>query len=228
MGGNAALNLIDTVGGELGSPPAPEDDFLRSYDDLVELGLKTETLSEAAARRLRRAAGEHPRKAEAAVRTALDVRGLLDSVFRPVAEGGRPPARALDELRELAAEAIARGRLVEAGDGSFAWSWDEVAELDAPVWPLVHSALELVTDGPLERVSQCGRCRWLFLDTTKNHSRRWCSMEGCGTDAKIERYVARRRERRARNSSPAVDPTGPSGDTVAASSGQGKTRRAQP
>jgi predicted RNA-binding Zn ribbon-like protein len=145
-----------------------------------------------------------------------------------VAEGGRPPARALDELRELAAEAIARGRLVEGGDGSFVWSWDEVAELDAPVWPLVHSALELVTDGPLERVSQCGRCRWLFLDTTKNHSRRWCSMEGCGTDAKMERYVARRRERRARNSSPAVEPTGPSGDTVAARSGQGKTRRVQP
>jgi predicted RNA-binding Zn ribbon-like protein len=228
MGGNAALNLIDTVGGELGSPPAPEDDFLRSYDDLVELGLKTETLSEAAARRLRREAGEHPRKAEAAVRSALEVRGLLDSVFRPVAEGGRPPARALDELRKLAAEAIARGRLVEGGDGSFVWSWDEVAELDAPVWPLVHSALELVTDGPLERVSQCGRCRWLFLDATKNHSRRWCSMEGCGTDAKMERYVARRRERRARNSSPAVEPTGPSGDTVAARSGQGKTRRAQP
>ena len=228
MGGNAALNLIDTVGGELDRPVAPEDDFLRTYDDLVELGLKTETLSEAAARRLRRDAGSHPRKAEAALRRALEVRAVLDSVFRPVAEGERPPARALEELRELAAEAIARGRLVEGEDGRFAWSWDDDPELDAPIWPLVHSALELVTDGPLERVSQCGRCRWLFLDTTKNHSRRWCSMEGCGTDAKMERYVARRRERRARYSSPAVEPTGPSGETVAARSGQGNTRREQP
>jgi predicted RNA-binding Zn ribbon-like protein len=228
MGGNAALNLIDTVGGELDRPVAPEDDFLRTYDDLVELGLKTETLSEAAARRLRRAAGSHPRKAEAAWRRAVEVRAVLDSVFRPVAEGEPPPARALDELRELAAEAIARGRLLEGEDGRFPWSWEGVAELDAPIWPLVHSALELVTDGPLERVSQCGRCRWLFLDTTKNHSRRWCSMEECGTDAKMERYVARRRERRARYSSPAEEPTGPSGDTVAARSGQGKTPRRQP
>jgi predicted RNA-binding Zn ribbon-like protein len=228
MGGNAALNLIDTVGGELDRPVAPEDDFLRTYDDLVELGLKTETLSQAAARRLRREADSHPRKADAALRRALEVRALLDSVFRPVAEGERPPARALDELRELAADAIARGRLVEGEDGRFAWSWNDVAELDAPIWPLVHSAVELLSDGPLERVSQCGRCRWLFLDTTKNHSRRWCSMEGCGTDAKMERYVARRRERRARYSSPAEKPTGPSGDTVAARSGQGKTPRRQP
>jgi predicted RNA-binding Zn ribbon-like protein len=212
----------------LDRPIAPEDDFLRTYDDLVELGLQTDSLSEAAARRLRRSAREHPRKADAAWRRAVEVRALLDSVFRPVTEGERPPAEALNALRALVAEGVSRGRLVDAGDGSFVWSWDDDDDLDAPIWPLVHSAMELLTDGPLERVSQCGRCRWLFLDTTKNHSRRWCSMQGCGTDAKMERYVARRRERRARNSSPAVEPTGPSGETVAAKSGHGKTRRRQP
>src|SRR5918993_2481845 len=91
MGGNAALNLIDTVGGELDRPVAPEDDFLRTYDDLVELGLKTETLSEAAARRLRRSAQEHPRKADAALRRALEVRAGLDSVVPPVPGGAGPP-----------------------------------------------------------------------------------------------------------------------------------------
>lgn len=228
MGGHPALDFVDTVGGTLDSEPAPEDEYLRSYEDLVALGLKTETLSDAAARRLRREASEHPRKAAAAFAAALEARALIDSVFRPVAGGERPPAEALDRLTELAAAAIARGRLVEAGEDRYAWTWDDAPELDAPLWPLVHSALELVTNGPLERVSCCGRCRWLFLDTTKNHSRRWCSMEGCGTDAKMERYVARRRERRARNSSPAVLPTGPSGETVAASRGQGKTPRRAP
>src|SRR5918994_1933450 len=136
MGGNAALDLIDTVGGELDRPVAPEDDFLRTYDDLVELGLKTETLSEAAARRLRRSAREHPRKADAALRRALEVRALLDSLFRPVAEGERPPADAPDSLRDLAAEAIVRGRLIHSGHGHFVWSWDDHPDLDAPVWPL--------------------------------------------------------------------------------------------
>jgi predicted RNA-binding Zn ribbon-like protein len=227
MGGNPALDLVDTVGGMLGSEPTAEDEYMRSYDDLVELGLKTQTLSASGARRLRRAARENPREAEAAHASALDTRALIDSVFRPVAEGEQPPSEALDRLRKLGAEAIERGQLVDAG-AHFEWSWEATPGLDGPVWPLVHAALELVTSGPLERVSQCGRCRWLFLDTTKNHSKRWCSPEGCGTDEKKERYVARRRERRAKYSSPAVLPTGPSGETVAASKGHGNTPRRAP
>jgi predicted RNA-binding Zn ribbon-like protein len=197
MGGHPALDLVDTVGGMLDRPVTDEDEFLRSYEDLVQLGLETETLSERAARRLRRAARERPRDAERAHAAALEARAVIDSVFRPIAEGSeKPPADALDELAKLHVTAISHGRLVARG-GHAEWSWEDAPGLDAPLWPLVHSAVELVTEGPLDRVSQCGRCRWLFLDTTKNHSRRWCSMEGCGTDAKIERYVARRRERRA-------------------------------
>ena len=128
----------------------------------------------------------------------METRALLDDVFRPLADGGAPPPVALEELATLDATALERGRLVPA-NGGYAWSWDYAPGLDAPLWPIVHSAVELITDGPLDRVSRCGRCRWLFLDTTKNHSRRWCSMEGCGTDTKKERYVARRRERRRRN-----------------------------
>ena len=196
MGGHPALDFVDTVGGMLGSPPRDEDEYLRSYEDLVVLGLKTETLSERAARRLRRAASERPSDAQKALAAALDLRAVVDAVFRPVADGSAPPADALEELARLDALATAHGRLVENG-GRVEWSWDDAQELDSPLWPLVHAAVALVTKGPLERVSRCGRCRWLFLDTTKNHSRRWCSMDGCGTDAKVERYVARRRERRA-------------------------------
>ena len=196
MGGHPALDLIDTVGGLLDVPVRDEDELLRSYEDLVELGVKTGTLSERAARRLRRAARGDPDDAEAALAVALEVRAVLDSVFRPIAEDSAPPARALDALSKLGATATSHGRLVPHGD-HVDWSWEDSPGLDAPLWPLVHSGVELVTSGPLDRISCFGRCRWLFLDTTKNHSRRWCSMEGCGTDAKVERYVARRRERRA-------------------------------
>jgi predicted RNA-binding Zn ribbon-like protein len=196
MGGHPALDLVDTVGGLLDVPVRDEDELLRSYEDLVELGVKTGTLSEPAARRLRRAARERSDEAETALATALEAREVLDAVFRPIVDGSAPPARALDELSKLGATATSRGRLVRHGD-NVDWSWENAPGLDAPLWPLVHAGVELVTGGPLDRISCCGRCRWLFLDTTKNHSRRWCSMEGCGTDAKVERYVARRRELRA-------------------------------
>jgi predicted RNA-binding Zn ribbon-like protein len=196
IGGRPALDFVNTRGGLRDTEPAPEDEFLHSYEDLVEVGLRTGPLSERAARRLRRAARERPADAEAALAAAREARALLDSVFRPVAEGGAPPPAALEELAELDATALSHGRLVGDG-GRVAWSWEDTPGLETPIWPLVHSAVELLTDGPVDRVSSCGRCRWLFLDATKNHSRRWCSMETCGTYRKMERYVARRRERRA-------------------------------
>src|SRR5215217_4371302 len=159
MGGNLALDFTETIGGPLEDPHEDEHEFLRSYGDLVMFGLKTGTLSERSARRLRRLASEREADAEAVLAEARRSRALVESVFRPISEGSRPPARALAELRDFAAEAIA------------------------------HGALELAVDGPLDRIKTCGRCRWLFLDTTKNHSRRWCSTEGCGTDVKKERYV---------------------------------------
>src|SRR5215207_6565890 len=128
MGGHPALDLVDTVGGMLDTPPAPEDEFLRSYDDLVALGLKTDTLSEPAARRLRRAASQRPEDAQAALRAALEARALLDSVFRPVADGEH----------------------VE-------WCWEDAPGHEGPLWPLVDSAVGLVTDCPLDRLSCGGR-----------------------------------------------------------------------
>jgi predicted RNA-binding Zn ribbon-like protein len=159
-------------------------------------GLKMGTMSERSARRLRRLARRQPDEAERVLAEARRKRDLVERVFRPVSEGSEPPARALAELRDFAAEAMTRCELVPAAAG-FTCSWENCDELDAPLWPVAHAALELITEGPLDRIKTCGRCRWLFLDTTKNHSRRWCSTEGCGTDAKKERYVARRRERRA-------------------------------
>jgi predicted RNA-binding Zn ribbon-like protein len=183
-GGHPALDFVNTLGGH------------RSYEDLLDFGLKTETISERLASRLRRLARERPDEAEAALAAAISTRSLLESVFRPLTEAKDPPPGALAALVDLGAIAIARAELV-AGDGGFEWSWEGSKDLQAPLWPVAHAALELMTDGPLERLKNCGRCRWLFLDTTKNRSRRWCSMDACGTHVKIERYVARRRERLA-------------------------------
>jgi predicted RNA-binding Zn ribbon-like protein len=200
MGGHPALDFVDTLGGMRGEDPKPEDEYLRSYEDLVTFGLKAGTLSERSARRLRRVARERPREAHAVLEDARRRRDVLDAAFRPISQGKAPPASVLKELRDFGAEAMTRGELVASEDG-FEWSWERYEGLDMPLWPIAHAALELMAGGPLDRLKTCGRCRWLFLDTTKNHSRRWCSTEECGTEVKKERYVARRRARRAGSSS---------------------------
>jgi predicted RNA-binding Zn ribbon-like protein len=59
--------------------------------------------------------------------------------------------------------------------------------------PLVAAAVDLLRTGPLDRLKLCDACPWLFLDTSRNHSRRWCSMNECGGRLKMRRYRERRR-----------------------------------
>jgi predicted RNA-binding Zn ribbon-like protein len=48
-------------------------------------------------------------------------------------------------------------------------------------WLLARSAAELLTSEQLSRVRVCASetCGWLFIDTSKNRTRRWCSMSDC-------------------------------------------------
>jgi predicted RNA-binding Zn ribbon-like protein len=83
-------------------------------------------------------------------------------------------------------------------DGGFAWDWAAApARLERVLWPLARSAADLLVAPLRNHVKQCPGhgCGWIFLDLTKNGSRRWCEMEVCGTRHKIRRYRDRRRRR---------------------------------
>jgi predicted RNA-binding Zn ribbon-like protein len=193
-GGQPALDFVNTLGGLLDTTPKPWEEHLRSYDDLLAWSAKAGVLTGPEAERLEREGRADPRGAEAALRAALDLRELIYSVLRPLAEGAEPEREPLEALRVRAMEAERRATLVRDGD-AYRRHWEQ-DELRSPLDPLAHAALELITAGPLDQLKLCGRCRWLFLDRSRNHSRRWCSMESCGTDTKAERYVERRRARR--------------------------------
>ena len=75
------------------------------------------------------------------------------------------------------------------------WHWGRhSANLMLPVWVLAQSAVSLLTSPTQQPVHQCqsDTCRWLFLDSTKNHSRRWCDMKVCGNRMKARRFRAHR------------------------------------
>jgi predicted RNA-binding Zn ribbon-like protein len=194
-GGHLALDFVNTLGGLLVASPNPEDEFLNDYGDVLDWARLRGVLDEGGKERLARLSKRRPAEAERAFSDAVDLRALIDRVFRSIANGRAPTAGDLLRLRDEASRALERGRLTRHGDG-FEWSWPDSSELEAPLWPLAHASVELLTSAPLERLRCCARCRWLFLDESRNRSRRWCSMEECGTAVKKERYVARRRARR--------------------------------
>ena len=186
VGGNLALDLVNTRTG-------PDDDVLTGYAALVAWGVYAGDLTQAEATRLRRLSHGDPYGAGAAFTQALNTRDDLDEVFRPLAAGREPAAGALTRLRDREADALAHARL-RTGD-PFAWTWREDHTLGRPVRPAVHAAIQLLTTAALDRIKGCEGCSFLFYDESKNRSRRWCSMDDCGTAEKMRRYVAARRTR---------------------------------
>jgi predicted RNA-binding Zn ribbon-like protein len=195
-GGHLALDFVNTMGGSYELPPEPHDEFLRSYGDLLAWGVRVELLDEATAERLSQAAGADPAGAERVLGEAIEQREQGYAVLRALAESREPPAEAVSGVEESARRAFEAARLSRCGDGSYRWHWEHGDDLRSPLRPLAHATVELLGDGPLDRLKRCAGCRWLFLDASKNRSRHWCSMEECGTHAKMRRYVERRRAAR--------------------------------
>ena len=195
VGGNLALDFANTQSGPPGGEPDVES--LAGYEDLVAWAVRVGVIGAPDAGSLVRQARRNPRDAEAAFERAEAFRERIHTIFASVADDVPPPAGALARLRDEEAEALAHADL-SAARGGFAWTWSRPGDLDGLRWPIVHAAASLMTAGPLERVKACGGCRYLFLDETKNGSRRWCSMADCGTREKMRRFVARRSAARSR------------------------------
>lgn len=193
-GGQLCLDFANTVEPRQGQP---QRDHLRGYADLVRWARHAGAFDDAQTQRLLAAAATHQAAARTSFAAAIALREAIYRAFAAIAQGTTPAAADLDSMQRAYAAAMRHARLLPAA-GRLAWTWDDGA-LDRAWWPVVRSAVELATAGPLERVKQCPApegCGWLFLDTTKNRIRRWCSMDECGGQAKARRQTARRRTAR--------------------------------
>jgi predicted RNA-binding Zn ribbon-like protein len=179
VGGDPALDLTNTVGDQRIPDP------LERYGEFAAWAARIGAIDETVAGRLAARAREHPETGERALAEARSLRAATDAVFRALATGASPPEPELAHLVQRAGAAIERAHLVGR---DLAWDGDH---LERPLWPLAVAALDLLRHGPLDRLKACEDCPWLFLDTSRNHSRRWCSMEDCGTRSKMRRYRAR-------------------------------------
>jgi predicted RNA-binding Zn ribbon-like protein len=195
VAGDLCLDFTNTVGGKRG---VVAREYLNSYADLVSWCAQAGIVEESEARALLRWAARRPDGSVAALRQAIALRETIYRIFAALAT--REPARTsdLDDLNAALGSHLGRLRVV-AGKKGFAWKWAEADEaLDQPLGPIARSAAGLLTSPQLlERVHQCesDTCGWLFVDSTKNHSRRWCVMKDCGNAAKVRRF--RLRQRRA-------------------------------
>ena len=191
------LDFANTVDWHASDHPGEN---LNSYADLIAWAENVGLLTAQESKHLLREAARRPDDAALTLQQAVELREAIYQVCSAVARGTAPGEAALSQLNAALSTALAHTRIVPTDDG-YVWDWTGDSEtLEAVLWPVARSAAELLTSPDLDRVGECADdrgCGWLFFDTTRNHSRRWCFMKDCGNRAKAHRHYERSRVRTA-------------------------------
>jgi predicted RNA-binding Zn ribbon-like protein len=169
-------------------------DHLRSYDDFVAFAQQSGVVNGKQGEELLALAGRKHRLAEAALRRALGYRENIYRAFAALAEGKRPEPGDVQQINDSAIEALNHRQLVPAsGHYRWEWQWNSKNALDCILWPIAQSAADLLTSPELQAVRTCEapECAWVFLDQSRNRTRRWCDMKVCGNRQKARRHYKR-------------------------------------
>jgi predicted RNA-binding Zn ribbon-like protein len=188
-GGHIALDFANTVG-DRGDQA---DEHVNTYGDLVAWAEARGVVTKADAAHLRRTAAAAPEAARAAYRRAIRLREALYRVFLRRTSGKAPAGGDLSTLNRFVADTYREARLVVDGDRVVLDTGSTADHLERPFAAVVRAAVELLTGDQAALVGRCAdeTCGWLFLDTTRNRTRRWCVMKDCGNRAKVRRFRGR-------------------------------------
>jgi predicted RNA-binding Zn ribbon-like protein len=186
IGGQLALDAVNTATAWDTDPV----DWLADYASLLQWSELAKAVSAAEVRVLRRAAIEHVRLAERALRDFAGLRQCLQACLTAWALGRRIDPETLREIDGYRATAARHAKLVVAGDRVALLCDVNTCALDLPTHRVALSAVDLLLHppGPRLRVCEGHGCGWLFVDTSKSGRRRWCDMSTCGTADKMARY----------------------------------------
>jgi predicted RNA-binding Zn ribbon-like protein len=184
-----ALDFVNTLDDRFSDEDPKE--LLPAYADFLRFAAQLRLLSPEQARKLTRETGT--REAQRVLASAVELREALAAILYARMDGTRLPAAQVAILQRQFQE-MAVHRALRTTKSQLVWSWaGQEQQPELPLWKLAEAASDLLVSTEAERVKECGdpTCRWLFLDTSKNHTRRWCDMKICGNRMKARRFQAR-------------------------------------
>jgi predicted RNA-binding Zn ribbon-like protein len=171
-------------------------EYLNTYHDLVAWSRRVSTITDDEAKTLSRRAAGHPAEAKNAHKRAIELREAIYRIFTISLEGQPPAQEDLVVFNDYLGETMRRSQIVKTQDGFY---WDMTAnktKLDWILNPVIRSAADLLISQELKRIKKCADpiCGWLFLDISRNRSRRWCDMRDCGNRAKASRFYKKKKK----------------------------------
>ena len=180
-GGRLCLDFINTVHDRL---EEPLNDYFESINDLIKWSFSTKVINSGTMKILTRNALEKTEQAGAFFEEAINLREILYEMFLCIAREKRIPGKKLDAFNNLLSIHFSHLKIIQSIDG-YGEGWNYTSGsfyfISAQI---LKDAYDLLLHGKHDRIRECPNCGWLFYDSSKNGSRRWCSMATCGSNVK--------------------------------------------
>jgi predicted RNA-binding Zn ribbon-like protein len=192
VAGHLALDFANTL--DYRYDPERLVDLIPTYERFLAFAVQTGVIAGNQARKLLAETSEH--NAGQALKEVIELREAVYFLFQSVAVNQSPPRSHLQTFNRFLSETRIPEIIIWNHFDFLRTCRDLVDTPKGPLWPIVDSAASLLTSSDRNHIRECGEksCRWLFLDRSKNHSRRWCDMKLCGNRSKARQFYARKRD----------------------------------
>ena len=193
--GNLCIDFVNTV--DWRNSKTRKKEMLRDFSALILWSRKNGILEDKTVQILFKNALKQPNKAKQVYEKAIELRELLFRLFSSMETTGQASSHDLSIFNKFLADSMGKSCCLTPSDNGFVWSFCSGTDsMDLFLDPIIKSAADLLVSSELKRVKQCAddACGWLFMDKSRNNSRRWCSMKDCGNRAKAHRHYLSKRQ----------------------------------
>jgi predicted RNA-binding Zn ribbon-like protein len=192
MGERLCLDFVNTVSwrGRENSK-----DFFDTYTDLLIWSRYINIITDIDFKTLQQKAKKHPKEEQKAMKKAIVLRETIYAIFSAKSDGNVLKKDYLSNFNNFLSKTMSHSQIIQTKDG-LAWNTDgDKNSLDWILNPVIRSAAELLISSEVGKVKICGdsECGWIFLDSSRNQSRRWCDMKDCGNRAKARRFYQKKK-----------------------------------
>jgi predicted RNA-binding Zn ribbon-like protein len=189
-GGNLSLNFVNTIHDRY---EEPLEDYLHNYLDLITWANFADAINSSQKKRLLQRSRENQEEANQVYKDSIQLREAIYQCVVSLINRDEVPPVNMQVVNQWLSKAFSNLELTQLDD-SLVLDWKaENSGLESVLWPIIRSFADLVTSDDRGRIKQCSNCGWVFVDNSKNKSRRWCSMETCGNRVKAQRHADKTR-----------------------------------
>lgn len=162
--------------------------YLTDYQDIISWCRRLELMKEEKLKKLENYASKNINEAQSAYAKAIDLRETMYILFSAIASHDLPGEEILKKFNAFLSEALSELFLRFDQDHYFFDIDSRTVNLDKPIWIVLKDTYRLLNEDDRNRMKECQKCGWIFLDHTKNNTKLWCNPQICGSTSKATRY----------------------------------------